>query len=83
MKISDETLFTKMLKEIEAARVNKENVNYHISRVKLLCELILENESPIPNDIHNKTNDQEDAKEVNHSVNRKKVDADPYSIFDF
>lgn len=80
MSISNETLFTKMLKEIEAARAKNANVNYHISRVKLLCELILENEPLTPSELHNKMNDQEDGKEVK---NVKKIDSDPYSIFDF
>ena len=87
MGITNETIFAKMTEEIKAAKSEGANVSYHISRVKLLCELILENDSVAVKNLHDELNHSYDVKETEHNSGTKEMetvsDSDPYSIFDF
>lgn len=52
MAVANETIINKMMQELTEAKTNphhKETLNKHIEHVKLLCELILDEERPHSN----------------------------------
>jgi len=89
MAVRNEEILNKMFLELEKAHNNRNDdivMKRQVSRIKLLCELILEQDVTMNNEKQIDTTILENKpkkSEVRNDMKEIDTESDPYSIFDF